>query len=74
MRNGAEILALWQDSGIDTDLTLILMCGSGWRAAEILFYAHVIGLTDTVLYSDGWIGWSGWDDEPARPIETGIPE
>ena len=34
------------------------MCGSGWRAAEVLSYAHVMGLEDTSMYSNGWIEWS----------------
>lgn len=58
MRNADEIRALWKKSGIDTKKHLSFMCGSGWRAAEVLTFAHVMGLTDTSLYSDGWIGWS----------------
>jgi thiosulfate/3-mercaptopyruvate sulfurtransferase len=65
MRNADEILALWKD--IDLDKHLMFMCGSGWRAAEVLYYAQVAGLTDTSLYSDGWIGWSNG----GNPSETG---
>lgn len=58
MRNTGEIRELWKQSGIDTRKHLSFMCGGGWRAAEVLTFAHVMGLTDTSLYSDGWIGWS----------------
>ena len=58
MRTANEILELWERSGIDTRRHLSFMCGGGWRAAEVLTFAHVMGLTDTSLYSDGWIGWS----------------
>ena len=58
MRNADEILELWKQSKIDTRKHLSFMCGGGWRAAEVLTFAHVMGLTDTSLYSDGWIGWS----------------
>ena len=44
MRNAAEIKALWKDAGIDTNKHLMFMCGSGWRAAEVLTYANVMGL------------------------------
>ena len=58
MRNADEIRELWKQSGIDTRKHLSFMCGGGWRAAEVLTFAHVMGLSDTSLYSDGWIGWS----------------
>lgn len=69
MRNADEILAMWEECGIDSGKHLSFMCGSGWRAAEILWYAQVMGLENTSLYSDGWIGWSNSD----RPTETGAP-
>lgn len=69
MRNADEIQAMWQDCGIDSAHHLAFMCGSGWRAAEILWYARVMGLENTSLYSDGWIGWSN----SGRPTETGDP-
>ena len=71
MRNADEIMALWKDSGIDTNKHLIFMCGSGWRAAEVLTYANVMGFENTSLYSDGWIGWS---NDISNPTETGEPK
>ncbi len=58
MRNADEIRRLWKQSEINTQKHLSFMCGGGWRAAEVLTFANVMGLTDTSLYSDGWIGWS----------------
>ena len=69
MRNGDEILALWKDLGIDTQNHLSFMCGSGWRVSEILWYARVMGLNNTSIYSDGWIAWS----DEGRPFVTGEP-
>ncbi|WP_228721485.1 sulfurtransferase [Desulfosediminicola ganghwensis] len=69
MRNAGEILALWQEQGIDPGKRLAFMCGSGWRAAEIFYYADVFGLKDIGVYSDGWIGWSN----AGNPFETGEP-
>ena len=71
MRNPKILQALWESQGINLDNHLSFMCGSGWRAAEVLYYARVMGLENTSLYSDGWIGWSMEGD---RPFETGQPE
>ena len=71
MRNADEIKALWKDAGIDANKHLIFMCGSGWRAAEVLTYANVMGFDNTSLYSDGWIGWS---NNTSNPTETGEPK
>ena len=71
MRNAAEIKTLWKDAGIDTNKHLMFMCGSGWRAAEVLTYANVMGFDNTSLYSDGWIGWS---NDTSNPTETGEPK
>ncbi len=58
MRNPYEFLELWRGQGIDLNDSLAFMCGSGWRAAEVFFYADVAGLKDISIFSDGWIGWS----------------
>jgi len=68
MRNADEILELWKRAGIRTDRHLSFMCGGGWRAAEVLTFARVMGLPNTSLYSDGWIGWS---NDNANPVESG---
>ena len=57
MRNPDEILAMWKDAGIDTSSHLSFMCGGGYRAAEVLWDAWVMGLTDVSLFADGWTGW-----------------
>jgi len=67
MRNADEIRRLWLESGIDTGKHVSFMCGSGWRAAEVLHYARVMGLDDTSLYSNGWIEWSGQAGNPTLP-------
>lgn len=71
MRRPEEFIALWEGQGIDISNRLAFMCGSGWRAAEILYYADAYGIDDVTLYSDGWIGWS---NDPSNPVETGDPQ
>jgi 3-mercaptopyruvate sulfurtransferase SseA len=58
MRNADEILDLWMRSGVETRKHVSFMCGGGWRAAEVMTFANVMGLDNASLYSDGWIGWS----------------
>ena len=58
MRNGAEILAMWEKDGINPDHNLAFYCGTGWRAAEVLFYADVLGLKNITLYDGGWNEWT----------------
>ena len=69
MRNENEIQELWKKDGIDTSKHLSFMCGSGWRAAEVLWDARVMGFENTSLYSDGWIKWSN----SHYPTESGDP-
>ncbi len=68
MRNADEIRTMWRQSGIDTRKHISFSCGSGWRAAEVLNYARVMGLTNVSTYSNGWIEWSR---HPENPIVTG---
>ncbi|MCI9248908.1 MAG: thiosulfate sulfurtransferase [Dorea sp.] len=58
MRSKEILEAMWKDQGIDTAKHMSFFCGSGWRAAEEVWDAMVIGYEDVSLYSDGWIGWS----------------
>lgn len=69
-RNMAEVEAMWKECGIDTSKHMSFMCGSGWRAAEVLWQARVMGYENTSLYSDGWIAWSN----EGNPAVKGEPK
>ncbi len=71
MRNKDEILAMWKEQGITPDQRLSFFCGSGWRAAEVLTYADIMGLKNISLYSNGWYEWSA---NPKNPVEKGEPK
>ncbi|MDD2371935.1 MAG: rhodanese-like domain-containing protein [Firmicutes bacterium] len=58
MRNAYEIEAMWKDADIDTSKHLSFYCGGGYRAAEVLWDALVMGHENTSMFADGWIGWS----------------
>jgi thiosulfate/3-mercaptopyruvate sulfurtransferase len=62
---------MWQKDGINLDNQLAFYCGTGWRAAEVLFYADVLGLKNVTLY-DG--GWNEWSMDSSNPVETGEPK
>lgn len=71
MRNGVEILSMWEERGITPEQRLAFFCGTGWRAAEVLIYADVMGLKNISLYDGGWNEWSEFSN---NPIETGEPK
>ncbi len=58
IRNMNEFLAMWAENDIDITKDLVVYCGSGWRAAEAVWYANVYGIDNIRLFSDGWIAWS----------------
>ncbi|SNS83603.1 thiosulfate/3-mercaptopyruvate sulfurtransferase [Anaerovirgula multivorans] len=68
MKNAAEIKSMWNEWGISSDQRLSFFCGTGWRAAEVLVYAEVMGLENISLF-DG--GWNEWQDDASNPIELG---
>lgn len=70
MRNLDEVANMWEENGVDLDLPITFMCGSGWRAAESYWYALAMGCTEDNMFSDGWIAWSNEDN----PFITGVPE
>jgi Rhodanese-related sulfurtransferase len=74
MRNKDEIIAMWKEWGITPEQRLAFFCGTGWRAAEVLTYADVMGLKNISLYDGGWNEWSGNTGNPANPIEIGEPK
>jgi len=58
MKNQYDIEKMWKDLGIDSSKNLSFYCGTGWRASEVLFYAYVMGYTNSSLYDGGWLEWS----------------
>lgn len=71
MRNASEIMDMWKEWGITPDQRLAFYCGTGWRAAEVLIYADVMGFENISLYDGGWYEWSA---DPINPVETGEPK
>jgi len=58
MRDYNEIAANWALAEITPDKTVSFYCGTGWRASETWFYAHLLGWDDVSIYDGGWFEWS----------------
>lgn len=61
----AEFEALLRGRGAET---LVAMCGSGVTACHHLLAMEHAGLSGAGLFTGSW---SGWIDDPARPVATG---
>lgn len=70
MRAFPEIEAHWRTASITPQKRIAFYCGTGWRASETFFYAHVMGWEHVAVYDGGWLEWS---QDANNPIETGIP-
>jgi 3-mercaptopyruvate sulfurtransferase SseA len=64
MRSYREIESFWQKAGITPDKKVAFYCGSGWRASETFFYAHLMGWQNIAVYDGGWLEWSQDADNP----------
>lgn len=58
MRDFNEITSIWARAGITPNKTVSFYCGTGWRASETWFYAHLLGWDEVSVYDGGWFEWS----------------
>lgn len=58
MRDYHELETNWAGAGITADKKVSFYCGTGWRASETWFYAHLLGWDDVSVYDGGWFEWS----------------
>jgi molybdopterin synthase sulfurtransferase len=70
MRSYVEISSLWESKGITADKRTAFYCGTGWRASEAFFFAHLIGWRHVSVYDGGWHEWS---KDKENPVEQGNP-
>ncbi|WP_284036981.1 rhodanese-like domain-containing protein [Neobacillus sp. 114] len=61
LKNLEEIGKLWKESGIISEKKIIFYCGTGWRASEAFFIAHLLGWQNISLFDGGWMEWSQLD-------------
>ncbi|WED24714.1 sulfurtransferase [Vibrio sp. JC009] len=58
----------WQEWNIRKDQRVAFYCGTGWRASEAFFYAHVMGWPQISVFDGGWFEWS---NDESNPVESG---
>ncbi len=67
-KRGAALEAAFAQAGVDPEKPLIMSCGSGVTACNLLFAAALLGRHDVTVY-DG--SWSEWGADPATPKAVG---
>lgn len=68
-KRGEALRAAFAQAGVNLDRPLIMSCGSGVTACNLLFGAALLGKEDVRIY-DG--SWSEWGADPATPKATGL--
>lgn len=67
-KHGEALRESFAEAGVDLDQPLIMSCGSGVTACNLLFGAALLGKHDVTIY-DG--SWSEWGADPETPKATG---
>ncbi|MBO9670523.1 MAG: sulfurtransferase [Sphingobium sp.] len=67
-KRGEAMRRTFAEAGANLDQPLIMTCGSGVTACNLLFGAALLGKNDVTIY-DG--SWSEWGADPETPKATG---
>ncbi len=67
-KRGPALEAAFAQAGVDLDKPLVMSCGSGVTACNLLFGAALLGKLDVTVY-DG--SWSEWGMDPTTPKAKG---
>jgi thiosulfate/3-mercaptopyruvate sulfurtransferase len=67
-KRGDELRETFREAAVDLDKPLIMSCGSGITACNLLFGAALLGKNDVTVYD---ASWSEWGADPATPKAIG---
>ncbi|WP_293798640.1 3-mercaptopyruvate sulfurtransferase [uncultured Bosea sp.] len=67
LKSPEEIVALFQDAGVDLDKPSIMTCGSGVSAVILSTALETVGKPAKAIYDGSWSEWGMGE----RPVETG---
>ncbi|HZV57433.1 MAG TPA: rhodanese-like domain-containing protein, partial [Sphingobium sp.] len=67
-KRGPALEAAFAQAGVELGKPLVMSCGSGVTACNLLFGAALLGKTDVTIY-DG--SWSEWGMDPDTPKAKG---
>lgn len=71
LKPSAEVLAAFQEAGLDPDAPMITSCGSGVTAAVINLALACAGKPAPRLYDGSWTQWASQPGAPVEPSPEG---
>jgi thiosulfate/3-mercaptopyruvate sulfurtransferase len=66
MKPPEDLLALFEEAGLDRAARAITYCGSGISASALLFALHRAGIEDAAMYD---ASWEEWGRNPEAPVD-----
>jgi 3-mercaptopyruvate sulfurtransferase SseA len=73
LRSYTEIKSMWQSVGVTSSKNIAFYCGTGWRSSLSFIVGFMMGFPNVANYDSGFYGWSYDYNDPANPMDTGIP-
>lgn len=64
----ADLVARFDQAGVEADQPIVATCGSGVTACVLLFALHLMGKDKIALYDGSWVDWSS---DPSTPKAVG---
>lgn len=61
-----QLLALFEEAGINLAQSIVTSCGSGVSAAVLVLALYQIGVTDVSVYDGSWTEWGRQADTPKQ--------